>query len=234
MFTRWYWNCVFVWRDHRRCGPFGVGEDPDRSVQFAVLPPPPRSCLEDASGAASSQSPLRLSPGAPATDLLNVTALQLSEAGNVDLLRQMASNNGMSTAYSERLSPPVRRCLPVCLRVNPRDNQCVEPVPQNLEMAYPGSLMNKLEALVNFFQVYAMIILLTWTTLWPDTWRDVKSVYDWPAKLLTLDLVGAFAPVRIHLSPAAQSYTRFAVLMCLPLVLLAAYLKVKSLDPSLW
>jgi hypothetical protein len=95
-------------------------------------------------------------------------------------------------------------------------------------------MLNKVEVGVHFFQVYALMIVLTVNIPWPNLWNKIKSVFDWPGKLFNIDLVGAFAMIDVKLRPEIQSYVRFGVIMALPLLFFAIYAKARTMDSRVW
>lgn len=97
-----------------------------------------------------------------------------------------------------------------------------------------GTLLNKLEVNVHFFQLYALMTILTFNVNWPNLWVKIKSVFDWPGKLFSIDIAGAFAAVDIKLSPQVYSYVRFAVIMAFPSLIFLLYLKASSLRYQNW
>ena len=50
-----------------------------------------------------------------------------------------------------------------------------------------GSLLNKLEINVHFFQIYALMTTLTFNIHFPHLWTMIKKVFDWPGKLFSID-----------------------------------------------
>jgi hypothetical protein len=97
-----------------------------------------------------------------------------------------------------------------------------------------GSMLNKIEVGVHFFQVYALMIVLTLNIPWPNLWSKIKSAFDWPGKLFNIDLVGAFAMIDVKLRPEIQSYVRFGVIMALPLLFFGIYAKARTMDSRVW
>ena len=97
-----------------------------------------------------------------------------------------------------------------------------------------GSILNKIEIGVHFFQMYALMVLLTFNIHWPHLWKELKSVFDWPANLFSIDLVGAFAMIKVKLSPNIQVYARFAIVMSLPLLFFGLYWKANTMDQKKW
>ena len=40
-----------------------------------------------------------------------------------------------------------------------------------------GSILNKLEVIINFFQVYGLVLSLDLDIKWPDLWLDFSELY---------------------------------------------------------
>jgi hypothetical protein len=99
---------------------------------------------------------------------------------------------------------------------------------------HTGTLLNKIEVVVHFFQMYALMILLTINIDFPNLWFDIKAVFDWPGKLFSIDLVGAFASINIKLKADVFQYVRFAIIMLLPLLFFLLYIKARSLNERNW
>ncbi len=83
-------------------------------------------------------------------------------------------------------------------RTTQGDTKVVPPVPKSdlgggkalapTRAPAPGSLLRKLEVTAHFFQVYAIIVMLSFHTVWPSLWARVKSVYDYPPFISTLQI----------------------------------------------
>lgn len=95
-------------------------------------------------------------------------------------------------------------------------------------------MLNKIEVAVHFFQMYALMVLLTLGIHWPTSWNRIKSVFDWPAHLFSIDIVGAFAMIHVKLSPNLQIYARFSVVMALPILCFALYWKARLMNSGSW
>jgi hypothetical protein len=58
-----------------------------------------------------------------------------------------------------------------------------------------GTFLHKLEIVVQFFQVYCIILWMADNNNlpWPAYWKSVKTGYDWPPVLLSVDVQTAYA-----------------------------------------
>ncbi len=62
-----------------------------------------------------------------------------------------------------------------------------------------GLLLTKLEIIVNFFQVYALMLVLSFHLHFPSPWFDIKALYDWLPNLGAIDFYGIFARVNLRI-----------------------------------
>ena len=98
-----------------------------------------------------------------------------------------------------------------------RSNTTIQVEPayiETLKIEYPvptGTLLQKLEIIIQFFQVYCIILWLSSNNnlQWPQTWKDIKSGYDWPPYLLTVDVQSTYALQGVQVSSLYQE-----VFMC--------------------
>ena len=74
-----------------------------------------------------------------------------------------------------------------------------------------GLVINKIEIMVNFFQVYALMVILSFDISFPDLWVNIRDLYNWIPKFLSINLHGIF--VSLHFN-VPQSYQEVGHCAC--------------------
>lgn len=85
-------------------------------------------------------------------------------------------------------SPQASTVIPIATATSPT-------VRRKESRTIQGSILHKLEIIVNFFQVYCIILWISnnFNLQWPSYWGAIKTGYDWPPYLLTLDVQSTYA-----------------------------------------
>jgi hypothetical protein len=112
-----------------------------------------------------------------------------------------------------QLFPPLRRLAPrrvplpsklpllslndveVTLRVR----WCTQHVSRSVKET-AGSLLNKIEIIVNFFQVYALLLVLSVHVDFPDLWSNIERYFGWLPRVGSINLHHVFASINLRVS----------------------------------
>lgn len=62
-----------------------------------------------------------------------------------------------------------------------------------------GQLLNKLEVIINFFQLYGLILTLDITIEWPQLWLDVSVFYNWIPNFFSVDFDSIFTTLNLDI-----------------------------------
>lgn len=88
----------------------------------------------------------------------------------------------------------------------------------------PGSWLRKLDLLLHFLQVYALVLRIGdgVGVEWPSSWGVVRARYDWAPLLALVDVTGLRAHVG-DTGPGDHTFVGFIVVGLLPVVAILAY-----------
>lgn len=88
-----------------------------------------------------------------------------------------------------------------------------------------GAFINKLEIMINFLQIYSLILIIEVDIPWPQAFLDF-SVW---VRVFALDLENLF-----HINLPYQQQLKFAIIMTLPAICTALYIGLASISKDEW
>ncbi len=62
-----------------------------------------------------------------------------------------------------------------------------------------GTMLNKVEIAVNFFQVYALLVVLSFDLDFPQLWDVIRKLYNWIPNVLSISFSGIFTAIHFNL-----------------------------------
>ena len=122
--------------------------------------------------------------------------------------------------------------------------------------AATGSILNKLEVVINFFQVYGLVLNLDIDIEWPNIWMDFSELcvlvvrkvvvgaavltdvalcrYNWIPNIFSIDIDNIFTSIDVTIPTGIYDLVRFFSIMAIPLVCFILYFLFKSASLDAW
>jgi hypothetical protein len=97
-----------------------------------------------------------------------------------------------------------------------------------------GQFINKVEIIVNFFQVYALMVILCFHITFPNVWDEIRRLYNWIPKLFSINLRGIFVALDFNIPEQYQEYIVFFSVMALPMIFFFFYLRADKMKAGRW
>eukprot|EP00753_Platysulcus_tardus_P007329 PLAT15137.1.p1 GENE.PLAT15137.1~~PLAT15137.1.p1 ORF type:complete len:2194 (+),score=1373.13 PLAT15137.1:84-6584(+) len=99
-------------------------------------------------------------------------------------------------------------------------------------MQATGTLLNKLEIIIGFFQIYGLVLVLNIEIPWPEgLWEQFMAIYKWLPELLNIDLeLLVFANLNISLPAEQLAIAKFAGVNAVPALLQLAYYQASRIE----
>lgn len=101
-------------------------------------------------------------------------------------------------------------------------------------MAATGSMLNKVEILIGFFQVYDMVLRIDIDIPWPQVWVDFSMFFDWMSGIFSLDIDLAFDKLEFEVNQDTLSIIKFGATLAIPGLFIFLYHSASRLNHEKW